>query len=226
LASVAHGTIFTNAGPEIGVCSTKAFTSQIFTGAMLVYELGQILGRPLSKNFLNSLLHVPAQISLSLQCHDQIKTLAKRLVTKKTFMFIGRGINYPIALEGALKLKEVAYVHAEGHAAGELKHGHIALIDEQVVAIGIAPKDNLSEKTISNMMEIKARGGEVIGIGFNDDTRLAAVCSEIISIPKLHEDFQPICSVIPLQLFSFEIAKLMNRDIDQPRNLAKSVTVE
>jgi len=228
-----EGTVYTHAGPEIGVASTKAFTSQLVALHLLAIYLGQIrnvvtvdAARPL----LDALTQLPLLLEQTLKCESQTEEIAKRFYQRSDFLYLGRGINYPIALEGALKLKEISYIHAEGYPAGEMKHGPIALIDEQMPVVTIAPHDHVFEKMIGNVQEAKARGGAVIALTDegNDGIHELLEPSQdfVITVPKSHPLLTPVLMVVPLQLLAYHIAIRRGCDVDQPRNLAKSVTVE
>ena len=227
------GTIYTHAGPEIGVASTKAFTSQLVALYLLALHMAQVkktLTVDQRKTHIADLLQLPQQIEQVLKCAPQIEDIASRFYTRTDFLYLGRGINYPIALEGALKLKEISYIHAEGYPAGEMKHGPIALIDERMPVVAIAPHDHVFEKMQGNIQEAKARGGAVIAITTaGDDTlwRLLDRDSDsIVAVPAMSPLLAPIVITVPLQLLSYYIAVRRGCDVDQPRNLAKSVTVE
>ena len=227
------GTIYTHAGPEIGVASTKAFTSQLVALYLLALHMAQVkktLTVEQRKTHIADLLQLPQQIEQVLKCAPQIEDIASRFYNRTDFLYLGRGINYPIALEGALKLKEISYIHAEGYPAGEMKHGPIALIDERMPVVAIAPHDHVFEKMQGNIQEAKARGGAVIAITTaGDDTlwRLLDRDSDsIVAVPAMSPLLAPIVITVPLQLLSYYIAVRRGCDVDQPRNLAKSVTVE
>jgi len=229
----AHGTVYTHAGPEIGVASTKAFTSQLVALQLLAIYLGQIRGTLLpdaAKPHLDALMQLPLQLEQALKCDPLIEEIAKRFYQRSDFLYLGRGINYPIALEGALKLKEISYIHAEGYPAGEMKHGPIALIDEHMPVVTIAPHDHVFEKMIGNVQEAKARGGSVIALtteGPNGIHELLDPAQDfLITIPNSHPLLTPVLMAVPLQLLAYHIAVRRGCDVDQPRNLAKSVTVE
>ncbi|MEO7271827.1 MAG: glutamine--fructose-6-phosphate transaminase (isomerizing) [Vicinamibacterales bacterium] len=227
------GTVYTHAGPEIGVASTKAFTAQLVALHVLAVYLGQIRGTltpDAARPHLEALTQLPLLIEQTLKCEPLTEEIAKRFYQRSDFLYLGRGIHYPIALEGALKLKEISYIHAEGYPAGEMKHGPIALIDEDLPVVAIAPHDHVFEKMIGNVQEAKARGGAVIALtnpgagGLHellDPTR-----DFLITIPQSHPLLTPVLMVIPLQLLAYHIAVRRGCDVDQPRNLAKSVTVE
>ena len=226
----ADGTIYTHAGPEIGVASTKAFTSQLAALYLFTLYLAQVRNsiddeqrRELGQHLIDCAQAVE-RIMPVLQ--EQIRVLIESFYDCRDFLFVGRGVNFPIALEGALKLKEISYIHAEGYAAGELKHGPIALIDKDMPVVGITPQDSVYQKSISNIEEIKARQGRIILFGSEGDEHLRTITDNVIYLPVLHEDMNPIIYTIPAQLLSYEIAARRGCDVDQPRNLAKSVTVE
>lgn len=226
----ADGVIYTHAGPEIGVASTKAFTCQLAALFLLTLYLGQIRKTidPLTQKKLGAaLIDVAGVIGRELpRLQKEIQALIEHYYTAKDFLFVGRGLSYPIALEGALKLKEISYIHAEGYAAGELKHGPIALIDEEMPVVAIVPRDTNYMKTISNIEEIKARQGRLILIGTSGDEHLARLTPDVLHLPEVREDLNPLLYTIPAQLLAYEIANRRGCDVDQPRNLAKSVTVE
>ena len=229
----ADGTIYTHAGPEIGVASTKAFTSQLVALQLLALYLAQVRGAlPAAaiRTHIEELLQMPQILEQALKASAPMEKAAERFSTRTDFLFLGRGINYPIALEGALKLKEISYIHAEGYPAGEMKHGPIALIDERMPVVAIAPNDHVFEKMIGNVQEAKARGGSVIAITTEGDPRMAAVLDlqrdMVIPMPATTPLLTPIVMTIPLQLLAYHIAVRRGCDVDQPRNLAKSVTVE
>jgi glucosamine--fructose-6-phosphate aminotransferase (isomerizing) len=227
------GTIYTHAGPEIGVASTKAFTSQLVALYLLALHMGQArktLTVEQRKTHIADLLQLPQQIEQVLKCGPQIEDIASRFYNRTDFLYLGRGINYPIALEGALKLKEISYIHAEGYPAGEMKHGPIALIDERMPVVAIEPHDHVFEKMQGNIQEAKARGGAVIAITTaGDDTLwrlLDRTSDSLVAVPAMSPFLAPIVITVPLQLLSYYIAVRRGCDVDQPRNLAKSVTVE
>ncbi|HJQ67772.1 MAG TPA: glutamine--fructose-6-phosphate transaminase (isomerizing) [Blastocatellia bacterium] len=231
-----HGTILTHAGPEIGVASTKAFTSQMTVFYLLALYLAQqrgLMSEEESLAHVRALNSLPVKMETLLGCDDQIERLGRELHRAQDFLYLGRGINFPIALEGALKLKEISYIHAEGYPAGEMKHGPNALIDEELPVVVVATRDEASnqsrlrfEKTLSNMVEVKARDGKVIAIVSEGDDEAREVADHIIEIPKASDLISPILSVVPLQLLAYHIGVRRGCDVDQPRNLAKSVTVE
>ncbi len=227
------GTVYTHAGPEIGVASTKAFTTQIVALHLLAMYLGQIRGTltpEASKPHIEGLTQLPLLLEHTLKCEPIAEEIAKRFYQRSDFLYLGRGINYPIALEGALKLKEISYIHAEGYPAGEMKHGPIALIDEQMPVVTIAPNDHVFEKMIGNIQEAKARGGSVIALTTEGHAGIRDVLDPaqdfLIELPTSHPLLTPVLMVVPLQLLAYHIAVRRGCDVDQPRNLAKSVTVE
>ena len=227
------GTVYTHAGPEIGVASTKAFTTQIVALHLLAMYLGQIKGTLTSeaaRPHIDGLTQLPLLVEETLRCEALTEEIAKRFYQRSDFLYLGRGINYPIALEGALKLKEISYIHAEGYPAGEMKHGPIALIDEQMPVVTIAPNDHVFEKMIGNIQEAKARGGSVIALttaGHHSIHELLDPAQDfLIEVPVSHPLLTPVLMVVPLQLLAYHIAIRRGCDVDQPRNLAKSVTVE
>ncbi len=226
-----HGTVYTHAGPEIGVASTKAFTSQLtalYILALLFASLKETLDRDEIKAKIKGLIKIPETIEANLKSwHSQASELADRFYTASDFLYLGRHLNFPIALEGALKLKEISYIHAEGYAAGEMKHGPIALIDRTLPVVALIPRDHVYEKMISNVEEVKSRRGIVIALGEEGDTNLTGLTEHVILLPKVDDpDLNPFLYTIPLQLIAYEIALARGCDVDQPRNLAKSVTVE
>jgi glutamine---fructose-6-phosphate transaminase (isomerizing) len=229
----ADGTVYTHAGPEIGVASTKAFTSQLVALQLLALYMAQARGTLHNdeiRRHIDELLLLPNVIEQAVKASALMERVAERFYNRTDFLFLGRGINYPIALEGALKLKEISYIHAEGYPAGEMKHGPIALIDERMPVVAIAPNDHVFEKMIGNVQEAKARGGSVIAVTTEGDQRMAAVLDPekdmMIAMPATTALLTPIVMTIPLQLLAYHIAVRRGCDVDQPRNLAKSVTVE
>lgn len=226
----ADGTVYTHAGPEIGVASTKAFTAQLTALFLFTLYLGQqkkILSQEQNVELGRALIGIAATIQSELpRVQDQVASLIESFYDSRDFLFVGRGLSYPIALEGALKLKEISYIHAEGYASGELKHGPIALIDKNMPVLALVPQDSVYQKSISNVEEIKARQGRIILIGTEGDDHLQNITEDIIYMPKVHDDMNPILYTIPAQLLSYEIANRRGCDVDQPKNLAKSVTVE
>jgi glucosamine--fructose-6-phosphate aminotransferase (isomerizing) len=221
--------VYIHAGPEIGVASTKAFTSQLVVLALITLLIGRRNGNispEQGREIAQELVKLPEKVREILKLNDFIEEIAQRLKEHRNFLYLGRGYNYPVALEGALKLKEISYIHAEGYPAAEMKHGPIALIDENMPVVFIAPKDSIYEKVLSNIEEVKARRGKVISIITERDDKILRVSDFVIQIPQTIEMLMPILTVIPLQLLAYHIAVKRGCDVDQPRNLAKSVTVE
>ena len=231
-SSIARATdtgCYTHIGPEIGVASTKAFTAQVTTLFLLALSLAEQLGTVTAKRraeLVSELQRIPDKIAKILEHDEQIADLAKIFTYTRNFLYLGRGYNYPVALEGALKLKEISYIHAEGYPAAEMKHGPIALIDEEMPVVVIAPRRGNYEKILSNIQEVKARHGRIISVVTEGDQEVKALSDWTFEIPDTEECFEPILSIIPLQLLAYHIAIAKGRDVDQPRNLAKSVTVE
>ena len=229
IARESHAVLPTLAGPEIGVASTKAFSCQLSALACLAIAIGRAKGTITPQQegeLVKALMEVPRLMSSMLHSEQQYEDLAQYLSKARDVLFLGRGVNYPLALEGALKLKEISYIHAEGYAAGELKHGPIALIDEKVPVIVVAPDDDLFEKTVSNMQEVAARGGQVILISDAPAEKTGCKLVAHIKVPKGHDFANPLLYAVPIQLIAYHTAVFMGTDVDQPRNLAKSVTVE
>ncbi len=229
IAREANGVIYTHAGPEIGVASTKAFVTQLVALYLLTIKLGRVRGtldRKAGQALIAALIRIPNLIEETLELNPLVEKIARRFMNARDFLYLARGINYPIALEGALKLKEISYIHAEGYPAGEMKHGPIALIDENMPVVILAPKNSNYEKVVSNMEEVVARGGRVIAIGFHGDHELQAKAEVTLEVPDGGEYLTPILLSVPLQLLAYHVAVLKGTDVDQPRNLAKSVTVE
>jgi glucosamine--fructose-6-phosphate aminotransferase (isomerizing) len=225
----ADGVLYTHAGPEIGVASTKAFTSQLTALYLLALHLGQrrgTLDADAVRERLEDLIRLPQQAEAALRLDTEVDALAQLYGGSRDFLYLGRGINYPVALEGALKLKEISYIHAEGYPAGEMKHGPIALIDEQMPVVVLAPRDKVYEKILANIQEVKARGGFVVALGTEGDHELAEKVDHCLMIPRSSRLTSPALMTIPLQLLAYHIAVRKGCDVDQPRNLAKSVTVE
>ncbi|HSL22638.1 MAG TPA: glutamine--fructose-6-phosphate transaminase (isomerizing) [Vicinamibacterales bacterium] len=229
----AEGTVYTHAGPEIGVASTKAFTSQLVALHLLALYLAQVRGTISPEDarpHLEALGQLPIQMEHALRCDSLTEEIARRYYQRSDFLYLGRGINYPIALEGALKLKEISYIHAEGYPAGEMKHGPIALIDEKMPVVAIAPRDHVFEKMLGNVQEVKARGGSVIAVTNESGREMEALLDStndfLVVVPEAHPLLMPVLMVVPLQLLAYHIAIRRGCDVDQPRNLAKSVTVE
>jgi glucosamine--fructose-6-phosphate aminotransferase (isomerizing) len=228
IARAVDGGVYLHAGPEIGVASTKAFTAQVTVLALLAVYLGRMrhLSYHAGARILTELQAMPELIERTLQCHDRVADVARKYHGASSMLYLGRQYLHPMALEGALKLKEVSYVHAEGYAAGEMKHGPIALIDEDTPSVFLAPAGHAHDKVMSNLEEIKARGGPVIAIASEDDDRVEAKADDVIAVPDVPDYLQPLVTAIPLQLLAYHVALLRGCDIDKPRNLAKSVTVE
>ena len=222
------GGVYIHAGPEIGVASTKAFTSQIMVLSLITILLSRMRHMSLQKGMelIKAIQDVPDQVSHVLKTNDEAKRISEKYHRKNNFLYLGRGLNYPVALEGALKLKEISYIHAEGYPAAEMKHGPIALIDDNMPVVVLAPKDSVYNKVLSNIQEIKARRGNVIAIATEGDTEIKSIVNDVIYIPKVNDFVLPLISIIPLQLIAYHMAVLRGCDVDQPRNLAKSVTVE
>jgi glucosamine--fructose-6-phosphate aminotransferase (isomerizing) len=231
-ARVCDGVIYMQAGPEIGVASTKAFTASVTDLFLLAVYLGQARGTlddTRRAELIRAVATLPGLAGELLENawhSSDYKHLAERFYQYHNFLYLGRGINFPIALEGALKLKEISYIHAEGYAAGEMKHGPIALIDKDMPTLVIAPKDSVYDKMISQIEQVKARGGLVLAVGHAEDQYIKAKADVVLPIPVIHELLTPVLAVIPLQILAYEIALRRGVDVDQPRNLAKSVTVE
>ncbi|MBL7671398.1 MAG: glutamine--fructose-6-phosphate transaminase (isomerizing) [Bdellovibrionaceae bacterium] len=225
----ADGHLYMNSGPEVGVASTKAFTSTLTILNLLAICWGRIretLSEAQEKEYVRGLLAVPSQIEVVLAFDKYFLKASRKLQEFKGFLYMARGVNFPIAMEGALKLKELAYLHAEGYAAGEMKHGPLALVDGNMAIVMIIPQDNLYEKTLSNLEEARARGGKIICIGTGENPRLQSISEYYLAMPKAHWTVNPILSAVPLQLMAYHMACELKLDVDQPRNLAKSVTVE
>jgi len=232
----AAGTIYTHAGPEIGVASTKAFTAQLtalYLFALYLAEMRGTLSDARARQAVEELTRLPGKLETLLTRDEQVEELSKLYVRSQDFLFLGRGIHYPIALEGALKLKEISYIHAEGYPAGEMKHGPNALIDENLPVVILATRDQNDElsrlryeKTMSNLKEVKARSGQVIALATEGDQEIKHDADHVLYIPPAPEELLPILEIVPLQLLAYHIAVRRGCDVDQPRNLAKSVTVE
>jgi glucosamine--fructose-6-phosphate aminotransferase (isomerizing) len=228
IARESNGGVYIHAGPEIGVASTKAFTSQVAVLALLTLALGRqrAMSRESGIEVARELDRIPEKIDQILARTDAVQAMAQKYAQRNNFIYLGRGYNFPVALEGALKLKEISYIHAEGYPAAEMKHGPIALIDENMPVVFLCPRDSAYEKVINNMMEVRARKGRIIAIATEGDTEVAALADHVLYIPQTLPMLQPMLSVIPLQLLAYHVAVLRGCDVDQPRNLAKSVTVE
>jgi glucosamine--fructose-6-phosphate aminotransferase (isomerizing) len=228
IAREANGGIYLHAGPEIGVASTKAFTSQVTVLTLFALLMGRIRMLPNQRamQIIKALEKIPDQVQSILTQNDRIKQIAGKYAHCEDFFFLGRQYNFPVALEGALKLKEISYIHAEGYPAAEMKHGPIAMIDEKTPTVFLIPHDALYEKTFSNLQEIKARKGPIIAIANEGDEHIAREAQDVVFIPQTLEPLFPLLAVVPLQLLSYHIAVSRGCDVDKPRNLAKSVTVE
>jgi glucosamine--fructose-6-phosphate aminotransferase (isomerizing) len=226
---LADATVLTMAGPEIGVASTKAFTAQLTALYLLAVGMAQAKGRvgtPEGRALLKALLDLPYLLDATLTAEDAVRSVARRIADRHDFLYLGRGITYPVALEGALKLKEISYIHAEGYPAGEMKHGPIALIDEGMPVVALAPHGRTYEKMLGNIEEVRARGASVVVFGTEGDEALAGKVDAFVAVPRSSEYLSPALLAVPLQLLAYHIAVLKGCDVDQPRNLAKSVTVE
>jgi glucosamine--fructose-6-phosphate aminotransferase (isomerizing) len=230
LAREADGAVYTHAGPEIGVASTKCFTTQLAALLLVAVRLGRARGTldaARGRQLLTDLRRVPSLMEEVLQGEDAVRAVALQAVAPaRDALFLGRGLQFPIALEGALKLKEISYLHAEGYAAGEMKHGPIALIDEGVPVVVVAPRAPGYEKVLSNIEEVRARGGTVIAVGTRGDANLKKIADHLLEVPDAPPEIAPLLTVLPLQLLAYHVADHRGTDVDQPRNLAKSVTVE
>jgi glucosamine--fructose-6-phosphate aminotransferase (isomerizing) len=229
IARETHSGSYTHAGPEIGVASTKAFTTQITLLTLMALRLAKANGNFSEKDYylhLQELERIPGKIEQALLLNEHIAGLSNIYKSASNFLYLGRGYNFPVALEGALKLKEISYIHAEGYPAAEMKHGPIALIDEHMPVVVIAPKQGHYDKVISNIQEIKSRKGKIIAVVTEGDTQVKSLADHIIEVPETLEAFTPLLNTIPLQLLSYHIAVMRGCNVDQPRNLAKSVTVE
>ncbi|KAB2887486.1 MAG: SIS domain-containing protein, partial [Desulfobulbaceae bacterium] len=224
------GTVYTHAGPEIGVASTKAFTSQLaalFLFTIFLAQRREAIDTAKQLELSQALVGIAAILGEQLpKIQEQVGALIESFYDCRDFLFVGRGLSYPIALEGALKLKEISYIHAEGYASGELKHGPIALIDKEMPILAMVPQDEVYQKTISNVEEIRARQGRLILIGTENDRHLLTITDDVVWLPKIHDAMNPLLYTLPAQLLAYEIATRRGCDVDQPRNLAKSVTVE
>jgi glucosamine--fructose-6-phosphate aminotransferase (isomerizing) len=225
----AQGALMTHCGPEIGVASTKAFTGQLVAMHMLALYFARVRKSLPAKQLRaagKNMAHLSQWITETLKCERYVADVAKHYFRRDSFLFVGRNLSYPIALEGALKLKEISYIHAEGYPAGELKHGPIALIDRQMPVVAVAPEAAVYEKIQSNIEEAKSRGADVIAIATRGNKDIKTKARHVIYVPSVPEDLTPFVTVIPMQMLAYDIAVLLGRDVDQPRNLAKSVTVE
>lgn len=228
IAQESGGGVYLHAGPEIGVASTKAYTSQCLALAMLALHFGRLrhLSYNAGRKMIEQMRQLPETVRQALKTNEIVSQIARKYHDCNNFLYLGRHFNFPTALEGALKLKEISYIHAEGYPAAEMKHGPIALVDRNTPSVFVMPKGFIYDKVMSNLEEIKARGGPVIAIAAEGDERIAEVADDVVYIPQIHEFLQPIVSIIPLQLLAYHIAVLRGCDVDKPRNLAKSVTVE
>jgi len=229
IARATHAGSYTHAGPEIGVASTKAFTAQVTVLTLMAIVFAHKKGTIPERKYhqlLFGLDAIPGLIEKMLKTDEQVRYISSIYKDANNFLYLGRSYNFPIALEGALKLKEISYIHAEGYPAAEMKHGPIALIDENMPVVVIAPNKGAYEKILSSVQEVKARGGKLIGIVTEGDTDVAGLADHVIEIPETEEELTPLVSVIPLQLLAYHIAIMRGCNVDQPRNLAKSVTVE
>ncbi len=228
IAREADGGIYLHAGPEIGVASTKAFTSQVMALTMLSLYLGRLrhLSFPAGLRMISQLKQMPGKLRKALHCFDDVKTISQKYCHCDNFLYLGRLYNFPVALEGALKLKEISYIHAEGYPAAEMKHGPIALVDENTPSVFVVPRGSIYPKIMSNLEEVKARKGPVIAIACEGDDKIADLADDVIYVPDVEDFLQPLVTSIPLQLLAYQIAVLRGCNVDRPRNLAKSVTVE
>jgi len=229
IARASHAGSYTHAGPEIGVASTKAFTAQLTVLTMFALLIGKSKGTLANEQYdalLKEMSQIPDKVKIALELNEQVEQISQIYKDASNAIYLGRGQNFPVALEGALKLKEISYIHAEGYPAAEMKHGPIALIDEEMPVVFIATQDNSYEKIVSNIQEVKARKGQVIAIVSEGDTQIAEMADHVLEVPKANQELMPLISVIPLQLLSYHIAVMRGCNVDQPRNLAKSVTVE
>jgi glucosamine--fructose-6-phosphate aminotransferase (isomerizing) len=221
--------VYTHAGIEIGVASTKAFTAQVTVLTLFALKLAFAKGElsaELYQEIITELAEIPGKITTILAGHEKIKEIAAKYKDVSNALYLGRGALFPVALEGALKLKEISYIHAEGYAAGEMKHGPIALVDDNLPVVVVSPKDHYYEKIVSNIQEVKARKGNIIAVVTEGDVVLKEMVNDVFEIPESHPAVTPLLAIIPLQLFAYYIAVMRGCDVDQPRNLAKSVTVE
>jgi len=229
IARISHAGAYTHAGPEIGVASTKAFTGQLAVLAMMALKIAKAKGTIEEKRYLQlmrDLNNIPEKVKEILADTTTIQKVAQKYKDASDFLFLGRGYNFPVALEGALKLKEISYIHAEGYPAAEMKHGPIALVDETLPVVFVATKDSYYEKIVSNVQEIKARKGQVIAVATQGDNVIPNMANDVMFVPDTDEVIAPLLSVIPLQLISYYVGVAKGYDVDKPRNLAKSVTVE
>src|SRR5205823_11935729 len=228
IAREAGGGVYLHAGPEIGVASTKAFTNQVTVLTMLALYLGRMrhLSSLQGAQMVRELRNVPDAVRKTLSCHETVRRIAAKYQHVSNFLYLGRQYHYPVALEGALKLKEISYIHAEGYPAAEMKHGPIALVDPETPSVFLLPRGAIFDKVMSNLEEVKARGGPVIAIACEGDEEVASRADDVIYVPEVPDYLQPLVAVVPLQLLAYHIALFRGCDVDKPRNLAKSVTVE
>jgi glutamine---fructose-6-phosphate transaminase (isomerizing) len=229
IARRAHAQLYTRCGPEISVTTTKCFVTQLESYYLFALHLAAKMGklnRYQVEEYLKPAFSIPAQIESILASEEHIQRIARTYASARDFLYLGRGINYPIAFEGALKLKEISYIHAEGYSASEMKHGPIALIDDKMPVVVLIPKDDLYEKTLSNLKEVESRNGRIIAVTDHPTDELQKIAAEVIEVPTTHRLLMPVLMTIPLQLLAYHIAVERGTDVDQPRNLAKSVTVE
>jgi glucosamine--fructose-6-phosphate aminotransferase (isomerizing) len=228
IAREAQGGVYLHAGPEIGVASTKCFTNQVAVLAMLALYLGRLRHLPAAEGqrFLRDLQAIPDALRRCLACHEAVRAIADKYANMKNCLYLGRHYLFPIALEGALKLKETSYVHAEGYPAAEMKHGPIALVDAETPSVVLVPSGAIAAKVMSNLEEVRARGGPVIAVAGEGDRTVARHADDVVYVPEVPPCLQPLVAVLPLQLLAYEIAVRRGCDVDKPRNLAKSVTVE
>jgi glucosamine--fructose-6-phosphate aminotransferase (isomerizing) len=228
IARESNGGVYMHSGPEIGVAATKSFTSQVAIFTLLGLLLGRLrsLSASAGREILQSIESLPSKIEQALAHSDEIQQVAQRYAETKSMLFLGRLANFPIALEGALKMKEITYIHAEGYPSAELKHGVIALIDKETPTVLITTRDGVYDKNLGSLQEIKARAGRVIAVAHEGDTKIKGLADDLLPVPEIHPLLQPLLNVIPLQLLSYHTAVALGRDVDKPRNLAKSVTVE
>jgi glucosamine--fructose-6-phosphate aminotransferase (isomerizing) len=228
IARESDGGVYIHAGPEIGVASTKAFTSQVAALTLLTLYLGRLgeLSPELGAALTRELAEIPGKVERILEGHEAIREIARANAHHNNFLYLGRGVNFPVALEGALKLKEISYIHAEGYPAAEMKHGPIALIDDNMPVVFICAQDSAYEKVLSNMEEVRARRGKIIAVATEGDTHVATKADHVLYVPRTLGPLTPLLTVIPLQLLAYYVAVERGCDVDQPRNLAKSVTVE
>jgi glutamine---fructose-6-phosphate transaminase (isomerizing) len=229
IARMSHAGAYSHAGPEIGVASTKAFTGQLAVLAMMALKIGYAKGTITAERYhelIRGLEEIPEKVKQILEDTSKIQAIAEKYKDASDFLYLGRGYNFPVALEGALKLKEISYIHAEGYPAAEMKHGPIALVDENLPVVFVATKDSYYQKIVSNVQEIKARKGKVIAVATEGDNVIPGMADDVMYVPEADEVLAPLLSVIPLQLLSYYIGIAKGLDVDKPRNLAKSVTVE